>query len=128
MKTAAKTYSRDFGLSMVLYVGAILGTNFYLEGQEDSVPQLVAALIALLPMLPIVMAARAVLVFSRSWDELQRKQALEAMLIAFFIVGMGSFSYGFLEGVGFPKLEVIWIFPALIMTQGLAQVFVRSRY
>ena len=67
-------------------------------------------------------------VVSRSWDELQRKQALEGMLVAFFVVGMGTFLYGFLEGVGFPKLDVIWVFPALIMVQGVAQLIVRSRY
>lgn len=128
MKTAAKIYTRDFSLAMILYVVSLLGANYYLAGAGAGLSQMVQAFIALIPMVPVALAARAVIVFSRSWDELQRKQALEGMLVAFFVVGMGTFLYGFLEGVGFPKLDVIWVFPALIMVQGVAQLIVRSRY
>ena len=52
----------------------------------------------------------------------------EATVVAFFIVGIGSFTYGFLEGVGFPALNTIWIMPLLIAVQGAAMFLVRGKY
>ncbi len=126
MKKALITYTRDFGLSMALYMAAVFGINM-VPGIEE-MPKWQAVLIALIPIVPILMSIRAVLVFHRSMDELHKQIAMEATIIAFFLVGLGSFSYGFLEGVGFPQLDVIWIFPALIMTQGVAQFVVRRKY
>ncbi|NVJ68703.1 MAG: hypothetical protein HWE08_00020 [Alphaproteobacteria bacterium] len=128
MTTAKKIYTRDFIIAMVLYVVTIFGTNVLLSDWVEEQPMMLAALVALIPVLPVLLAARAVIIFSRSWDELQRKQALEGMLISFFVVGMGSFTYGFLEGIGFPRLSMIWVMPALVMVQGLGQLFIRSRY
>ncbi|MEX0300773.1 MAG: hypothetical protein AB3N28_16985 [Kordiimonas sp.] len=126
MKKAIKIYTRDFGISMVLYVAAVFGINM-VPGIEE-MPMWQAVLIALIPILPILLSIRAVLTFHRSMDELHKQIVMEAVIIAFFLVGLGSFSYGFLEGVGFPRLDVIWIFPALIMTQGAAQFVVRRKY
>jgi len=126
MKPAAKTYMWQLGGAMAAYAGTIFGVNSFLSGTE--LPQYQAAILALLPILPMLLAVRAVLNFSRSWDELERQQALEGALIAFLIVGMGTFSYGFLEGVGFPPLETIWVFPILIFSQGLGRFFVMRKY
>jgi hypothetical protein len=126
MKPAAKIYLRDFGLSMVLYTAAIVAVNMYLE--HATLPQWQMAGMALIPVLPIILSVKAVLAFSRTWDELEKQQAMEGTLIAFFIVGMGTFTYGFLEGVGFPPLETVWIFPMLIFSQGLGRMIVRWKY
>lgn len=126
MKQALKTYIRDFGLSMALYMAAVFGINM-VPGVEE-MPKWQAVLISLIPMIPVLLSIRAVLAFYRSMDELHKQIMMEAVIIAFFLVGLGSFSYGFLEGVGFPRLDVIWVFPALIMTQGIAQFIVRRKY
>lgn len=111
---------------MALYMAAVFGINM-VPGIEE-MPKWQAVLIALIPIVPILMSIRAVLVFHRSMDELHKQIAMEATIIAFFLVGLGSFSYGFLQGVGFPQLDVIWVFPALILAQGAAQFFVRRKY
>lgn len=127
MTPAAKTYLRDFGLAILLYGLAILGVNLVAEAIE--MPRAALIALALLPVLPALLALRAVLVFSRSWDELQRRKTLEATLVSFLVVGFGSFAWGFAEGVpGIPRLPAIWILPALIGVQGLAQIFVAKRY
>ena len=126
MKPAAKIYLRSFGLSMALYMVAVFGVNSFLI--METLPQWQSALLALIPMVPVLFAVRAVLVFSRSWDELQKQQAMEGFLIAFILVGVGTFSYGFLEGVGFPALQTIWIFPMLIAAQGIGRFYVMWKY
>lgn len=127
MQTTAKSkYKRDITISFILYGLILFAVNTYLK--EHGTEGVLAVVLALLPILPILYFARAVLVFSRSWDELQKQIALEATLVAVFVVGLGSFSYGFLEGIGFPKLSVIWIMPSIILVQGMAQVAVARRY
>jgi len=126
MKQPLKIYMRDFGLSMALYVAAVFGINM-VPGLEE-MPKWQAAFISLIPIIPTLFAIKAVLVFHRSMDELHKQIITESIIIAFFLVGLGSFSYGFLEVVGFPRLEAIWIFPALIMTQGAAQFIVWRKY
>ena len=126
MKPAEKKYLRDFGLSMVFYLITLGGSVLYVN-THDLAPWAQAALV-LTPVIPCLFACHAVLVFSRTWDELQKAQALEGVLIAFLLVGFGTFAYGFLEGVGFPKLDTIWILPILVGAQGVAKIFVARRY
>ncbi|TNE65098.1 MAG: hypothetical protein EP335_06015 [Alphaproteobacteria bacterium] len=126
MTTAVSKYKRDMTVAMVLYAGAIFGVN--LGFADSDLPLAVMIPISLIPMLPIVLVLRAVLVFSRSWDELQKRIVGESLAIAFLIVGGGTFAYGFMEGVGLPALPTIWIFPAMMLTYGIASAFVSGRY
>ncbi|PCI63854.1 MAG: hypothetical protein COB37_03645 [Kordiimonadales bacterium] len=124
--TAAKKYSRDFALAMVLYsvtlVSSILVMKFV------SLPQWVTILVVLVPMLPVLLALKVVFTFVETMDELQKKIQGQAVLISFLLVGLATFTYGFAEGVGFPPLQAIFIFPALIGTWGAALVYVTRKY
>lgn len=126
MKVAAKKYLRNLLLAMASYMFILFGVNSYLLANE--VPQVQQIILALLPMLPVLVVIKAILTFARTWDELQRKKSMEAMLIAFILVATGTFAYGFLEGIGFPPLETIWVLPIMFATHGLSQAFVASRY
>lgn len=128
MTSPAKHYKRSLLVAFTTYAAALFGVNYYLSGAGAHLPQWQMALFALIPMAPIYLFARAVYIFSRSWDELQHRKAMDAVLIAFITVGFGTFAYGFLEGVGFPKLETIWILPMLLAVQGIAQIFVAVKY
>lgn len=126
MNSSAKIYRRDTIISFSLYGVILFSVNSYLIA--SGVGGWIPIVLALLPVLPILYFARALIIFSRSWDELQRQIAFEATVIAFFVVGIGSFTYGFLEGVGFPVLHTIWIMPMLIAVQGAAMFLVRGKY
>lgn len=66
-------------------------------------------------MLPIGYFTWALVVFSRSWDELQRRILLESFLIAGWGVALASFGWGWLSiGAGVPALHAIWILSALL--------------
>ena len=126
MKPAAKQYFKDLLLGVTLYIAILIGSNFALRIWDLTVE--IKVVLAFACAAPALLVIRAVLIFSRSWDELQRKKQLEATLIAFLLVGMGTFTYGFLETIGFPNLSMIWVFPMLYGTQGLAMIYVSRKY
>jgi hypothetical protein len=69
--------------------------------------------------------------FVAKLDEFQRRIQSDAMLIAAGIVGFGSLTYGFLQSFAdFPSIPdaLMWVFPALCVVWGVAQIFVRRRY
>jgi len=127
MTGAPRIYRRDFGLAMALYAVAVIGAptiirHFGLERPLD-------VIVALLPVLPVLLALRAIITFSRSWDELQRRIASEAMLVSGLVVGMGSFAWGFIETLpGLPHLPAIWILPSILAIYGLARTVIARRY
>jgi multisubunit Na+/H+ antiporter MnhB subunit len=69
--------------------------------------------VALLPMLPALGVVVAVVRVYRRIDELERRQLLESIGIAFAGTAVVTFAYGFLELVGFPRLS--WFFVWVIM-------------
>lgn len=80
------------------------------------------AAIALTPMLPGVGICWAVVRNLRRMDELQLRINLEALSVAFAGTALLTFAYGFLEGVGFPRLSLFVVWPlmaALWMVGGL---------
>jgi hypothetical protein len=126
MKPAVKKYLVSLTLGMGSYMFILFGVNTYLT--FNTVPQGQATFLALLPMLAVFLIFKAIAEFARSWDELQRKKAMEAMLISFLFTGFGTFAYGFLEGVGFPRLEIIWVLPIMFAMFGVGQILVARRY
>ena len=64
-----------------------------------------------LPMLGFALMIRAIVRHVARIDEYQRLRMLESLGIAFAITGALTFSYGFLETAGFPRLSMfsVWI-------------------
>ena len=68
-------------------------------------------------------------IFVRSMDEFHRRVISEATLIAAIVVGLGTFTYGFIQGaLDWPDIPTIWIMPSLIAVQGVATFIVRRWY
>ena len=126
MTTAVGKYGRDTALAFTAYGIMLMSANFYLAmyGTEGWIPTALAFAL----ILPILYFVRALVVFSRSFDELQKQIHLEATLVAVFVVGLGTFTYGFLQDIGFPPLDVSWVLPMLIATQGISLFFVSRKY
>ncbi|WP_417456328.1 hypothetical protein [Kordiimonas sp.] len=128
MKKNAKQYTVRFSTSMLGYVVTLLAVNTYLADKVDTFAKWQLVALALLPMIPVFFLLWAVVSFVRSWDEMQQRMYMEATIISFVLVGMGTFSYGFLEGVGFPPLGTSWILPMLIGVQGIAQAYTWRKF
>ena len=127
MKPAAKSYLWDTVLAFALYGAAIPATDALLASAQLSPAE--SAALALAPMLPVLLFVKAMLVFYRSLDELQRKVAAEAIVVAASVVGLGSFAWGWLElRLAVPPLPTIWLLPALFAAYGLALPVVSRKY
>jgi hypothetical protein len=128
-KQASRAYMRDMAIAAIVYVGVVFGAVTLIRHVPFSLPQWAVIIVALTPLIPALMMLRTYLTYLRSMDELHRRIQMEAWLIAAGAVGFGSFTYSFLEEwAHFPRIDLVWIFPALVFCWGLATYFVRRRY
>ena len=114
-----------FFLGIVLYTILIIvmvtGLNRFETGA-------IRYLFALLPVpafiITIIGSIRAV------WqmDELLRRIQTEALTLAAIVAALGTFSYGFLELVGFPKINAFFFFPLVCILHIIFLPIVRRRY
>jgi len=130
MRPVHRRYLREFIPAMAGYVLLILGSVYWLKhGQPVGYWR---ALIALLPVLPIVLVMRAMVRVIRDSDELERRIELEAVAISALAVGMGFFSLGLLASAQVLTLAgdavAIWVLPALCGIYGLAKCWAVRRY
>lgn len=84
--------------------------------------------VALIPMLPSLLIVVAVMRYLRRVDELQRQIQLEALGFAFAGTALITFAYGFLEGVGFPRLSAFIIWPVMATLWMIGGIISRWRY
>ncbi len=101
----------EFSASMVAYMIVLVGSVWVLNigGIEGGWKTAVA----LAPMLPGTAVALSVMRQVRSSDELQRRIQLEALSLAFAGTALATFSYGFLENVGYPRLSMFFVWPLM---------------
>jgi hypothetical protein len=85
-------------------------------------------LLAVLPVLPGIGVLVAYIRYLRDMDELQRRIQVEALGIAFAVTFLVTFTYGFLENAGLPKVSAIWVTPVMILSWGLASAGVSRRF
>ena len=123
-QSAARAYTREFGVAMAWYVIVVL-VSIKLVGGLD---QPIKTLVAITPLVPAALALFAYLRFLSRMDELGRRIQLEALAFGFGAAGMLTFAYGFLENAGFPQLSYIWVFPLMIFLWGIGGAIASYRY
>ena len=64
----------------------------------------------------------------RRMDELQRRIQFEGLALAFGATSLLTFSYGFLENVGFPQVSWVFIAPLMIALWGLGCAWAGRSY
>ncbi|MGI2035152.1 hypothetical protein ACRQ1B_22475 [Rhizobium panacihumi] len=101
----------EFGASMAAYMVALVASALLVGG--GSVSGFWATVVSLIPMMPALGVAVAVMRQLRASDELQRRIQLEALSLAFAGTALITFSYGFLENVGYPKLSMFYVWPLM---------------
>jgi hypothetical protein len=65
------------------------------------------------PMLPFLLAVRAIVRQIRRSDEFMRKTVVEHIAITAAVTAGWTFTYGFLENAGYPKLSMFTVWPAM---------------
>lgn len=107
---AKRRYFKELGFSMALYAVLLAGA---LRLSLDMQPGALRTVVLLTPMLAFLLALRAVVRAVRQSDEFIRKTTLEHLAIAAAVTAGVTFTYGFLEIAGFPKLSMFVVWPLM---------------
>ena len=121
-----KRYYKEFGISMGMYALILIASISALKNIEF--PKGAQIVIALAPIFPMLFVIVAILRALRDSDELIQRIQLQAVVFSAITTGLLTFSYGFLENIGFPKLPTIWILPMLFALWGLSLGYFNQRH
>ena len=107
-RRVARAYRAELLTAIAVYVVLLLASIRYGRPLPDGALR-TAALLA--PMIGFGLMIRAIACHVRRIDEYQRMRVLESLALAFAITGAVTFSYGFLETAGYPKLSMftVWM-------------------
>jgi hypothetical protein len=100
-KEMNRKYQFEFWLAMGAYVIVILGATSIAKDMSASP---LRTMIALTPLIPCAAALWVIIRHFGRMDEYLRVWAMENLAIAGAIIAMFGITYGFLEGLDFPKL------------------------
>lgn len=121
-----KRYFKEFGISMGLYIVLLIASISVLTHFE--LPKVAQFVIALIPVIPTVFVLIAVMRALRDSDELQQKIQLQAVTFSAIVTGLITFSYGFLENIGFPHFPTTFVFPIMIALWGVVAGILARKY
>lgn len=112
-KADAKKYGNELGLSILIYILVLFVSIYFAKKMEDD---WIRTLTVLAPTIPALGAFWAIIRHFQRMDEYLRVWVLEVVAIAGGITAFFSFSYGFLEGIGYPKLSGFVLYGIFMMS------------
>ena len=123
-----KSYRRHMWVLMLIYVSLILWEWPYARHATSLPWKVVLAIVPSLPVIAVICLMTKLVIHS---DELEQRLYLSALSVATGVVATLSMIGGFLCSAGVFRLEgdiLIWVFPALCMTYGVAHLLFARRY
>jgi hypothetical protein len=112
---------------LLAYVAVLFATIFVFE--RGLVAPALRVPVALLPMVPLILVAVAVMGAIRQSDELQARIQFEALAFAFALTAFTTFSYGFLQVyAGFPEVNMFIVWPVMASFWIVGGIIARRRY
>ncbi len=121
-----KRYYKEFGVAMGLYIVAVIASVSVLN--KFTLPKSAQIVITLIPALPMIFVIIAILRALRESDELQQKIQLQAVTFSAITTGLITFSYGFLENIGFPPFPILWVLPIMFFLWGVSLGYFWRKY
>ncbi|WKZ39192.1 MAG: hypothetical protein QY328_13080 [Anaerolineales bacterium] len=125
-KQIMSRYGRELALASIAY--AILLVASIITLQRFELSKALQVVVALLPAIPTAFVIIAIMRMLISSDELQQRIQLYAVSFSAALTGFITFSYGFLENVGFPKFSTFLIFPMLVAFWGISLAYFSRKY
>ena len=122
----SRQYTLELSAALAIYAALLVGSIELLQHAALASPWRDA--VALSPMVAAVAIPWIVLREMRRMDELQVRIQFEALGFAFAGTAILTFSYGFLEGLGYPKLSMFTVWPILAVLWVVGLVLARRRY
>jgi hypothetical protein len=107
-KQVARAYKTELWTAVAVYIVLLFGSISFGKRMDQGALRTV---VLVLPMIGFGLMIRAIARHVSRIDEYQRQRLLESLALAFGITGAVTFTYGFLETAGFPRLSMftVWI-------------------
>lgn len=113
---AKKAYFKELGASIAIYMALLFGGNAVARAVPEGAMR---TLLMVSPMIGFLLMIWAVARQVRRMDEYMRQVTLESLCIAAAVTAGLSFTYGFLETAGYPRLSMFWVWGVMGGTWGL---------
>ena len=110
-----RRYFTEMSIALALYVGALILAIRVGQGMDEG---LARTLVAMLPAIPVFVMVWVIARQFRRSDEFVRLRSLESIAVAAAVTAGLSLTYGFLEGVGYPRLSMFWVWGVMGMVWG----------
>jgi hypothetical protein len=123
-KRVGRAYRSELLTAIAVYVVLLLASIRYGRPLDYGALR-TAALLS--PMIGFCLMIRAIARHVARIDEYQRMRLLESLALAFGITGAVTFSYGFLETAGFPKLSMFSVWMVMGVSWGVASTILSLR-
>jgi hypothetical protein len=111
---------------MGAYVVVLIASITALDRME--IPPTLRIITTLAPIIPIAFVIIAIMRALRDSDELQRRVQFNAVMFSAVSTGFITFSYGFLENIGFPKFPTILVLPMMFGLWGFSLGYFWKKY
>jgi len=116
----------EFSASMLLYIVVLICSLKYLK--NENIHYSTQIFVTLLPIIPCILVGWSVLRQLARLDEMQQHIQLQAFALAFVGTALITFSYGFLENIGFPHLSMFFVWPLMATLWGVGIAIESWRY
>lgn len=120
-----KRFLMEFAVVMVVYILCVVVSSSLVRSMPDGVAKIA---LALLPVIPMIAMAVSMIRRLNAMDEMGRKIQLDALAVAFVCTALKTFSYGFLETAGFPRLSAFMVWPIMGGVWCVATIVGTRRY
>jgi hypothetical protein len=118
-KRIRTAYLRDMGVSLAVYFVLLFAAMRFGRPMPDGA---VRTLVLASPIIGFGLMLRAIVVKCARMDEYMRMRLLENISVAAAITASVTFTYGFLETAGFPKLSMFTVWMVLGLSFGAVQL------
>jgi uncharacterized protein (DUF697 family) len=115
-KTVNRTYFGELSAAMMLYAGLLVAAIIFGRPMNEGIARV---LVLASPMIGVLAVVWVLARHLGRVDEFIRLTTLENMAIAAAATAGISFTYGFLETAGFPKLSMFAVLPLMFAVWGV---------
>jgi uncharacterized protein (DUF697 family) len=105
-REANRQYRLELFAAMIAYMLVLIGSIYLAKGMD---PGTARTILLITPVVPLMLAVWAIARHFRRMDEFMRLRSLEGLAIAAAVTAGLTFTYGFLESAGFPKVSMFWV-------------------
>ncbi len=122
---AKRIYNRWVWVAFIVYSGLLAGVITVLQTHPDAAWRYP---VAITPMIPWVFTVAAYVRYYRRMDELHQRMALEAFAFAFAGTALITFTYGFLDFAGLPRINWWFVWPVMATLWIIGGFVARKRW